>query len=273
MNAPFVHSHATRILASLLQSRTGQALGDSRLWRLETSLKPILRTHGIPSLDKLVDRLMAPGSEQLVEEVVNALLNNESSFYRDPHIFQTILQSVLPEIAGAKSERVLRIWSAACSTGQEPYSLAMALRQASEQWAGWRIQMLATDISSAAIARARSGVYNQMDVQRGLAINDLLRWFKPNDQQWRISPELTAMIDFRIDNLFECRTPSGQYDLILCRNVMLYFSPEMRRQVFNRLAKFCAPGAYLVLGAGETVIGQTEHFAPSKTHRGLYQRR
>jgi chemotaxis protein methyltransferase CheR len=263
---------AIQVLAGLLQVRTGQFLSDGRMWRLETSLKPLLRTHGLANLDELVDRLLTDGGGKLADDIVDALLNNETSFYRDQHVFQSLVRTVLPHIAQTRQDKVLRIWSAGCSTGQEAYSLAMSFRKEEALWEGWRIQILATDISNMAVARAKSGLYSQIDVQRGLAINDLLRWFEPHGDEWRISQELRSMVDFRVDNLFECTVPSGKYDLILCRNVLLYFSAEMRRQVFERVAQYCAPGGHLVLGAGETVIGQSDDFSTSPIFRGIYQR-
>jgi chemotaxis protein methyltransferase CheR len=263
---------AMRILSGLLQARTGQFLAESRMWRLETSLKPLLRAHGYKTLEQLVDRLLEDGGGPLADEVVNALLNNETSFFRDPQVFQAIARELLPHIAATKTEKVLRIWSAGCSTGQEAYSIAMTIAKEPELWRGWRIQILGTDISSAAIERARTGTYPQMDAQRGLPINELLRWFEPAGNDWKISEELRRMVDFRVDNLFDCKVPSGYYDIILCRNVLLYFSAELRLQVFEQLARFCAPNGYLLLGAGEAVVGQTDDFVACPQFKHVYQR-
>jgi chemotaxis protein methyltransferase CheR len=264
---------AMRVLAGLLEARTGQILSENRIWRIETALKPVLRLHGLASLEILVSRLLGSGESQLVNEVVNALLNNESSFFRDLQTFDMIYRDLLPHLSETRADRTLRIWCAGCSTGQEAYSLAMQLRKDAARWQGWRIQILATDISSAAIGRAQSGLFSQIDVQRGLAISDLLRWFEPVGDDWKISDDLRRMIEFRTDNLFESTAPKGFYDLILCRNVLLYFSLEMRRKVFDQLAGHSRPGGYLILGAGETVIGQTEAFAASRDLRGCYERR
>lgn len=264
---------ATRALASLLEARTGQILSENRMWRIETALKPILRANGIPTLEELASRISASGSPELVNSVVNALLNNESSFFRDLPTFTMLARDLLPHIAAAHpNKKTLRIWCAGCSTGQEAYSLAMQIRKDEARWQDWRVTILATDISTAAVAQAQSGIYSQIDVQRGLAITDLLRWFDPAGEDWRISDELRRMVDFRVDNLLEPRTPSGYYDLILCRNVLLYFSPDKRRMVFDRLAAYSRPGGYLLLGAGETVMGQTDDFVASRDFRGSYER-
>ena len=265
-------SSAIRMIAALLEARTGQVLSENRMWRLETSLKPLMRAHNLRSLEDLVGRLADQGGGALSNDVVNALLNNESSFFRDHHVFQMLATQILPHIARTNTEKSLRIWSAGCSTGQEAYSLAMTLSKQADLWKGWQITILATDISSAVVDRAQSGMFSQIDVQRGLAINDLLRWFEPAGDSWRINSELRHMIDFRVDNLFEPQAPSGSYDLVMCRNVQFYFSAEMRRKVFGCLARYCTPGGYLILGAGETVIGQTTDFTASMQFRGIYER-
>lgn len=263
---------AMRVIASLLEARTGQILGDSRMWRMETSLKPLMRAHGLPQLEDVAARIAAPEGAGLAEEVVNALLNNETSFFRDHHMFQQLASRLLPALASAPGAERLRIWCAGCSSGQEPYSLAMLVRRDPFWSVEGRVSILATDISTAAIARAKAGRYSQMDVQRGLGINDLLRWFEPVGEDWQISPELRRMIDFRAENLFDGTSPGGHYDIILCRNLLLYFPPERRSQLFARLGAHSAPGGLLMLGAGETVIGQSGDFQPSADFRGAYQR-
>lgn len=263
---------AARIFSGLLEARTGQILSESRAWRMETALKPVMRANGVADMDELATRLLGNRDPRLEEEVVNALLNNESSFFRDLQIFDMINRHILPSFA-ERRDRVLRIWSAGCSTGQEVYSLAIQLRNDVARWRGWRIEILATDISTAAIDQARSGTFSQMDVQRGLAVGDLIKWFEPAGDNWRASPELRRMIDFRTDNLFDPKAPSGDYDLLLCRNVLLYFTPERRQEVFRLLTRHSHDRSVLLLGAGETVIGHSEDFIPHPDFRGGYGRR
>lgn len=265
---------AARILSALLEARTGQILSESRSWRMETALKPIMRTHELADMDELAARLVRKGDAGLEEAVVNALLNNESSFFRDLQIFDMLQRHILPSLhAATRRDRVLRIWSAGCSTGQEAYSIAVQLQNDIARWRGWRIEFLATDISTSAIEQARSGIFSQMDVQRGLAVGDLIKWFEPVGEQWHASPELRRMIDFRTDNVFEPSAPSGEYDLLLCRNVLLYFTPERRQRVLRLLARHSHEGSVLLLGAGETVIGHSDDFAPHPEFRGGYGRR
>ena len=261
---------AARILSGLLEARTGQVLSEGRAWRMETALRPVLRTHGLQTIDDLAARLLRKHDPRLDEDVVNALLNNESSFFRDLQIFDMIHRQILPRIREERQDRTLRIWSAGCSTGQEAYSLAIRLRNDAERWQGWRIEILASDISTAAIEQARSGIFSQMDVQRGLGVGDLIKWFEPHGEDWRANPELRRMIDFRRDNLFDPRAPSGAYDLLLCRNVLLYFTPARRGEVLRLLARHSHAGSVLLLGAGETVIGQGDDFLPHPDFRGGY---
>lgn len=271
MTAP-EFSGAMRVLAGLLEARTGQQLAANRMWRIETALKPLLRTHNMATLEELVSRLLASDERQLLDAAIDALLNNESSFFRDLSTFGMIERDLLPHLASSE-KRLVRIWCAGCSTGQEALSLAMLVRKNPERLAGCRVQILATDISSSAIARAKSGLYSQMEVQRGLGINDLLRWFEPMGDDWQASRELLDMIDYRVDNLLEPLVPVSSFDLILCRNVLLYFSADLRRKVFVNLAQHGAADGHLILGAGETVMGQTDEFLASRQFRGCYERR
>jgi chemotaxis protein methyltransferase CheR len=263
---------ASRILSGLLEARTGQILSEGRAWRMETALRPVLRAHGLQNIDELAASLSRKRDVRLERDVVNALLNNESSFFRDPQMFTMIQRQILPRIQAERSDRVLRIWSAGCSTGQEAYSLAIHLRKQADQWAGWRIEILATDISTAAIDQAREGIFSQMDVQRGLPIGDLLAWFEPHGEDWRANAELRRMIDFRHDNLFDAKAPCGTYDLLLCRNVLLYFTPQRRQTVLHLLARHSHAHSALLLGAGETVIGNGDDFIAHPEFRGAYAR-
>ncbi|MCB2015383.1 MAG: protein-glutamate O-methyltransferase CheR [Sphingobium sp.] len=264
-----------RQLIELLESRTGQTLSESRVWRLETSLKPVLKSAGLKDSEELMDRIVSDPDGPLAVQTVDALVNNETSFFRDAHIFNMIGKDLLPQmmerLVADDRGKTLRIWCAGCSTGQEAYSLALLFRNLVDEKSGFRLQIVATDVSRSAIGRARSGLYPQMDVQRGLPINDLLRWFEPAGDDWQVHQSLRDMIEFRVDNLLDSRAMNGDYDMVFCRNVLLYFSPERKAQIFSRLARQCRVGGYLLLGAGETVIGQTHDFTASRTFRGVYE--
>jgi chemotaxis protein methyltransferase CheR len=261
---------AARSLAGLFEQMTGQQLASTRRWRIETVLQPVMRKHDIASLDMLAGLASQPGSA-LREDVVEALLNNETSFYRDLPVFKLIADEMLPAIVPARPGKKLRIWSAGCSTGQEAYSLAFIFSNQNGRWDDWQVEILGTDISPLAIAQARNGSYSQFEVQRGLPIGDLIARFEQEGEDWRIKPMLKARTSFVVHNLLET-PPPGRFDVILCRNVLLYFSAERRRAVLDRLASAIAPDGMLILGAGETVLGQTDAFAPDPQLRGIYRR-
>lgn len=261
-----------RILASMLEARSGQQLSFSRRWRIDSALSSILRKHGFATLDQLVARLVASRDKALTDEVIEALLNNETYFFRDKLPFDLLLGGPLERIEQARArERRIAIWCAGCSTGQEAYSLAMSFADEPARWAGWRIEIVATDLSRAAIAKAREGTYSQFEVQRGLPVTRMVRWFEEQGGgEWRIGAKLRSAVRFEVGNVTEPAPAPGRFDIVLCRNVLLYFSPEMRRLAFNRLAQAIAPDGTLMLGAGETVLGQTDRFVSDSAYRGLY---
>jgi chemotaxis protein methyltransferase CheR len=178
----------------------------------------------------------------------------------------------LPTLAKRREScRNIRIWSAGCSTGQEAYSLAMLFAESQPAWRDWTIDILATDVSSSVIDRARSGIYTQFEVQRGLGINQTIRWFEEVENGWRVVEPLRKPVRFQVHNLLEQPPHPGTFDIILCRNVLLYLSAEKRTLAFERLASALAPDGWLMLGAGETVIGQTRKLTSDTGARGLYR--
>jgi chemotaxis protein methyltransferase CheR len=265
---------SSAVLAGLLEARTGQHLTMSRHWRIETALQPLLRERGLPTLDALVGALVGKQSGTLADDVVDALLNNETFFYRDRPSFETLLGPGLERVRAQKAaERRLSIWCAGCSTGQEVYSLAIAFAEQSEHWEGWKIDLLGTDVSRGAIERARSGLYSQFEIQRGLPVMQMMRWFDEYPAQaWRVVPALRATVRFHVHSILDAPPFPGRFDIILCRNVLLYFSAQTRRAAFQRLAEAGREGGLLMLGAGETVSGQSERFVPDPDCRGLYVR-
>ena len=267
-----VSDSSGRILASLLEARTGQQLTMSRRWRIETALSSLLRERGIASLDELITILVMGREPSLSNHVVEALLNNETYFFRDRTPFDLLAAHALPTLAKKRhSSRRISIWSAGCSTGQEAYSLAMLFAEEPAVWAGWTIDILATDVSSSAIDRARSGIYTQFEVQRGLGITQMIRWFEESEAGWRAVETLRKPVRFQVHNLLEQPPHPGAFDIVLCRNVLLYLSPEKRTLAFERLAAAMVPDGWLMLGAGETVIGQTRKLVSDSAARGLYR--
>ena len=260
---------AIDILADLLERRTGQQIAPSRGWRLETALKPLLRELGVAGLDELVKTLVATNDGVLADRVVDALLNQETSFFRDAAVLDSVAGAA-QALHAAAPDRRLRIWSTACSNGQEPLSLAILLNERGIAPAA--VDIVATDVSSGAIARARNGRYSQFEIQRGLSVHRMMAWFEGVEAEWVAKPELLRRIHFRQHNLIDDVALAGRFDIVLCRNLLLYFSPELRHAAFDRLAASLRVSGLLVLGASETVIGQTERFVPSGEWRGLYRR-
>ena len=262
-------SGATAILARLLEVRTGQQLSPSRRWRIEASIKPILAETGIATLDALVGRLAGADEPVLATRVVEALLNNETSFFRDAAMFDQLDRDGLEALRCVNAAtRRLRIWSAACSTGQEAYSIAMAILDNAKRWEGWSVDIVGTDVSNLAVARAAAGRYSSFEIQRGLPVRTMLRWFEQDGDDWVADPALRRSVRFTRANLLD--PPPGRFDLVLCRNVLMYMPPPTRTAAFERLADAVEPGGLLILGAGETVIGQTDRFATHPTMRGTY---
>ena len=189
--------------------------------------------------------------------------------FRDAAAFDAIADAV--EAKSTSAERRMRVWSAGCSTGQEALSLAMLFAERAETRGMTPPEIVATDVSRTAIARARSGRYTQFEIQRGLSVRRMIRWFDSIDGDWCAQPELVRRISFRQMNLVADPLPIGRFDAILCRNVLLYFALPLRKRVFDRLAAALRPDGVLILGAGETVFGQTGAFRPSRHYAGLYE--
>jgi chemotaxis protein methyltransferase CheR len=262
-----------RQLAALLKAHSGQQLLANRHWRVEMALKPILRRHSIPDLDVLASLLTADGEPALARECVEAMINNETCFYRDQANFALLTGPVLDSLREKRrSTRRLRIWSAACSSGQEPYSLAMFFAENPEKWAGWTIQIHATDISGPVLAQARKGRYSQFEIQRGLPVMLMLKYFDQEGTDWQLKDPVRRAVSFAAHNLLDSARMMGVFDLVLCRNMLMYLCEENRRQVLDNLSAAVTPDGILMLGAAETVIGQTDKFEASRDFRGFYER-
>jgi chemotaxis protein methyltransferase CheR len=265
-----------QIIADLLAARTGQHLTESRRWRVNSALAGLFREHGISNVDQLVCLLASPRtgpeSPDLSQEVVEALLNNETYFFRDKPTFDQLPQEILPELARRRAAtKRLSIWSAGCSTGQEVYSLAMLFADQKERWAGWSIELIGTDVSHRAIRAARSGLYSQFEVQRGLGVTQMLRHFDETPGGWQIREEARRMAHFRQHNVLGPPPGRHPFDLVLCRNVLLYFDRATRASAFDRLASAVTPDGFLMLGAGETVVGQTDRFLPAPGRASFFE--
>jgi chemotaxis protein methyltransferase CheR len=257
-------------LRKCLKQRSGLVLTADKQYLVESRLLPLARKGGLVNLTALVNQLKR-GDEAMMTAVVEAMATNESFFFRDKVPFYHFTSIIMPALLAARrSTRTIRIWCAAASTGQEPYSLAMCLKEMEGDLAGWRIELLASDLSGQALEKAREGLYTQFEVQRGLPIQFLVRYFKQTRELWQIAPEIRAMVKFRQLNLLSDFSHLGIFDLIFCRNVLIYFDPHTKVDVLDRLASATASDGYLVLGAAETVVGLTESFKVVGEKHGLY---
>jgi len=257
-------------LRQLLKDRSGLVLTGDKQYLVESRLMPIARKAGLSRLGDLVQRLKG-GPEALVVDVVEAMTTNESFFFRDKSPFDLFRDTVMPTLLAARApQRHIRIWCAAASTGQEPYSLAMCLHEMAERIAGWRIELLATDLSTEVLDKAKGGLYSQFEVQRGLPIGLLVKYFTQVGELWEIAPSIRSMVQFRPLNLLNSFSHLGTFDVVFCRNVLIYFDLETKVDVLDRIARSLQPDGYLLLGAAETVVGLTDAFKPLPDRRGLY---
>jgi chemotaxis protein methyltransferase CheR len=257
-------------LQKLLKERSGLMLSADKQYLVESRLIPLARRSGLGGIGDLVTK-MRSGAEPLTVAVVEAMTTNETFFFRDKVPFDHFRETILPSMLEArKNRRAIRIWCAASSTGQEPYSLAMILKDMGAALSGWRIEIVATDLSQEVLEKSRSGIFSQFEVQRGLPIQMLVKHFTQINETWQLSPEIRAMVQFKQLNLLHDFSHLGVFDIIFCRNVLIYFDQDTKVNVFNRLARVIETDGFLVLGAAETVVGLSAGFSPYPERRGLY---
>jgi chemotaxis protein methyltransferase CheR len=258
-------------LRKMLRERSGLVLSAEKQYLAESRLLPVARKHGLNNLTELVAKLKAPVAAPLTTEVIEAMTTNESFFFRDKVPFEHFRAVIMPALMAARArEKRIRIWCAAAATGQEPYSLAMSLKGIGPALAGWRIEIVATDLSLEVLDKAKAGIYSQFEVQRGLPIQQLVKFFSQVGEAWQIAEEIRAMVKFRPLNLLNDFSSLGTFDLVFCRNVLIYFDQETKIGVLNRMARQIPPDGFLILGAAETVVGLTSAFKPMADTRGLY---
>jgi len=258
-------------LRKLLKERSGLMLSADKQYLVESRLLPVAHRAGMADLTELVAKLRSAREQPLVTEVAEAMTTNESFFFRDKLPFEHFRNVIMPVLLAARPlRRPIRIWCAAAATGQEPYSLAMSLKEMGEKVTGREIEIVATEFSTQVLEKAKTGLFSQFEVQRGLPIRLLIKYFAQLGDTWQINPDVRAMVQFRSFNLLHDFAPLGRFDLVFCRNVLIYFDQETKTQVLDRMARITEPDGYLVLGAAETVVGLTESFRPLPEHRGLY---
>ncbi len=258
-------------LRKLLKERSGLDLSAEKQYLVESRLLPLARKSGLEGISELVQKLRS-GAEALTSEVVEAMTTNETFFFRDKIPFDHLRETVLPSLLQARANRKsLRIWSAASSTGQEPYSIAMLLKEKEPALSGWRVEIVATDLSQGVLEKSRAGIFSQFEVQRGLPIQLLVKYFAQMGELWQLNADIRAMVAHRQLNLLQDFSHLGKFDVIFCRNVLIYFDQDTKAAILERLAKTIEPDGFLMLGAAETVVGITDAFKPCAERRGLYQ--
>ena len=256
-------------LRKLLRERSGLDLSSDKQYLVESRLVPLARRVGLSSIGELVAKLKG-GTDPLTSEVVEAMTTNETFFFRDKIPFDHLKEAVLPALAQARSNRrSLRIWCAASSTGQEPYSIAMCVKKFAAL-AGWRVEIVATDLSLGVLEKAKAGLFSQFEVQRGLPIQMLVKHFTQVGELWRLNADIRAMVQHRQLNLLQDFSHLGTFDVVFCRNVLIYFDQDTKTKVLQNVARMTRADGYLVLGAAETVVGLTDAFEPAADQRGLY---
>ena len=259
------------MFSNLLKQRSGLVLTKDKAYLLESRLMPVARKWNMKGLEDLAQAVRTRKDEPLLRDITEAMTTNESSFFRDQKPFDLFKQLVLPKLLEARAaKKVIRVWSAACSSGQEAYSLAMLLLEEGSKLAGWKIEIVGTDISAEMVERCRAGLYTQFEVQRGLPITLLVKYFKQNGDKWQISPQIRQMATFREFNLLTDLSPLGQFDVVFCRNVLIYFDQPTKGRVLEQVSRIMPADGYLYLGGAETVLGITERFKPLEGQRGLY---
>jgi len=255
----------------ILRDRSGLALTPDKQYLIESRLTPIAQTQGHKDLSGLISLLRAGATEALLTEVTEAMTTNESSFFRDGKPFEQLRKTVLPllrQSVGAR--RNLRIWSAACSNGQEPYTIAMTLRE--DNAPEWRYEILATDLAEKVINKAKQGIYSQFEVQRGMPIQLLIKYFKQeSDLTWQIKEDLRSMIQYRVQNLLKDYMALGRFDLIFCRNVLIYFDEATKSNVIENMCNVLQPNGFLFIGSTEAITGKNTRLTEVEGCRGIYR--
>lgn len=261
------------LIAGIVRKRSGLVLTAEKEYLLDSRLSPLARKEGFSSIDDLITTLRTRRDEDLMWRVTEALTTNETFFFRDKTPFDLLREEILPEVIKARpAGGRLRIWSAACSSGQEAYSIAMVLEEFRSQLRAFQPEIIGTDICSKVLEKAKSGIFSQFEVQRGLPVKKLVEYFKKSGDQWQIDPRLQQHVTFKRFNLLDDFAPLGQFDIVFCRNVLIYFDQTQKSEILNRVGRQMQAGSHLVLGGSETVLGMGTMFNAVKGKRGLYRR-
>lgn len=258
-------------VADFLKKRSGIALTTDKSYLVESRLLPLARKRGLKDISEVVGVMRSGRDKGLIDEVLDAMTTNETFFFRDTGPFDRFHDNFLPGlIEGRRNGKALKIWCAAASTGQEPYSIAMILKEQGIKLGGWNLSILGTDISRESLKRANDGHYSQFEVQRGLPIQLLLKYFQKKDSYWEVSSQLKSMVAYREFNLLDSFIALGKFDVVFCRNVLIYFDVETKADILARIRRQMTDDGILILGGAETVINVSDHFMAVPGQRGFY---
>jgi chemotaxis protein methyltransferase CheR len=255
----------------MVHARAGVMIDPEKTYQIETRLGPVARRAGFATLHELAEAIRVRGDEKLMWAATEALIAGETSFFRDKAPFTQFREEILPELAARRGDAPIRIWSTACATGQEPYSLAMIIDDERPKLGSARVEIYASDLSERALEKAQSGLYTQFEVQRGLPIRLLVRHFERSEEMWRLCPRIRQMVRWRRINLLADLRSLGRFDVIFCRNVVSSFDAPTKKRVLDQLAGALPNDGRLVLGIDETVVGATEALKPMSGRRGVYE--
>ena len=260
-------------LSDILKKRSGLALTEDKAYLIESRLLPIARTQGLQDIGQLCNLLITKPSEKLLVEITEAMTTNESSFFRDIKPYEALRNIVLPQLMARPSVmKNIRIWSAACSTGQEPYTISICLKEDAAKLAGWNFEIIATDLASKVVDKAKEGIYSQFEAQRGLPIQILMKYFSPlPDTSWQIKDAVRSSVQFKLQNLLEEYTSLGRFDMVFCRNVLIYFDDPTKAKITEKMAKSLTKDGVLIIGSTESLVDPTGLFAPIENFRGAYK--
>lgn len=259
-------------VASMLYEQSGLVLPENKAYLLESRLQPVARANGYETVEALLEHLHTTHDVGLPHQIVQLMTTNETMFFRDQKPFDRLRNIVLPALQQDYPERQhIRIWSAACSTGQEPYSLAITMQEMQTKFPGLTFEIVATDLCETALDKARSGIYTQFEVQRGMPIQLLIKYFDQLDSnQWRVKEPLKRNITYKSHNLLHDCSQIGRFDIVFCRNVLIYFDQKTKTAVLDRIATTLQKPGYLIMGSAETVLGLTERFSMLEETHGVY---
>lgn len=260
------------LLASAIKQRSGLVLTPEKAYLLESRLLPVIRKYNLRTLEELADVVRKKREDIVLRDITEAMTTNESFFFRDQKPFTVFQKTLLPQFLQSRAaKKSIRIWSAASSSGQEAYSLAMILQDEAAKLGGWKIDIVGTDLSREMVERAKQGIYTQFEVQRGLPVTHLVKYFTQlGSDKWQIKDTLRQMVQFREGNLLTDFSMLGTFDIIFCRNVLIYFDPPTKTKVLQNMARIMPPDGVLFLGGAETVLGISDKFKPSGTEHGVY---